>query len=85
MDKIIIIGGGGLAKVVISILRKVNKYEICGYTETVDRGSVLQVPYLGDDVFLEKLSQDLIVIDFEKEIIPLDINPEDFSKQKKGK
>jgi len=55
MDKIIIIGGGGLAKVVISILRKVNKYEICGYTDTVDRGSVLQVPYLGDDVFLEKL------------------------------
>ena len=52
MDKIIIIGGGGLAKVVISILRKVNKYEICGYTDTVDRGSVLQVPYLGDDVFL---------------------------------
>jgi sugar O-acyltransferase (sialic acid O-acetyltransferase NeuD family) len=51
MDKIIIIGGGGHAKVVISILRKSN-YDIIGYTDRGNRGNILGTPYIGDDSIL---------------------------------
>ena len=33
MDAIVVIGGGGHAKVVISILRKLKRYRILGYTD----------------------------------------------------
>jgi sugar O-acyltransferase (sialic acid O-acetyltransferase NeuD family) len=49
VDEILVIGGGGHAKVVISILRKLNRYRILGYTDLQDRGSLLDVPYLGAD------------------------------------
>jgi len=55
MDKIIVIGGGGHAKVVVSLLKKINKYEITGYTDIKNRGEILGVKYLGDDSILEKL------------------------------
>ncbi|MBW3003740.1 acetyltransferase [Candidatus Woesearchaeota archaeon] len=58
MDKIIIVGGGGHAKVVISILQKNNNYEIVGYTDMEDRGNMLGVRYIGDDNILEKLKQE---------------------------
>ena len=49
MDAIVIIGGGGHAKVVISILRKLERYRILGYTDQKDRGVLAGVPYLGTD------------------------------------
>jgi sugar O-acyltransferase (sialic acid O-acetyltransferase NeuD family) len=48
MDEIIVIGGGGHSKVVISILRK-SGYEVIGYTDKEDRGRILGVRHLGID------------------------------------
>jgi len=53
-DKIVIIGGGGHAKVLISILKKLNKYVVAGYTDIKNNGRILDVEYLGNDnVFSE--------------------------------
>ncbi len=49
MENVIVIGGGGHAKVVISILKKISKYKILGYSEIKDNGLILGVGYLGDD------------------------------------
>ena len=49
MEEIIVIGGGGHARVVISILRKLNKYNIRGYTDPQNRGTLSGVRYLGTD------------------------------------
>ena len=55
MDKIVVIGGGGHAKVVISLLKKKRDYKICGYVDVIDKGSILDVSYLGDDSVLGDL------------------------------
>jgi UDP-perosamine 4-acetyltransferase len=49
MDAIVVVGGGGHAKVVISILRKLKRYRILGYTDLKDSGAVAGAPYLGSD------------------------------------
>lgn len=55
MENIIVIGGGGHAKVVISILKKNDQFNIMGYSEINDYGSLLNINYLGnDDVVIEK-------------------------------
>jgi sugar O-acyltransferase (sialic acid O-acetyltransferase NeuD family) len=52
---IVVIGGGGHAKVLISVLKKAG-YTVRGYTDREDRGSVLGVRYLGKDgVLIEVL------------------------------
>ena len=56
MDEIVVIGGGGHAKVVVSVLRKLGRYCILGYTDIQDRGSLLEAPYLGADRELEALA-----------------------------
>lgn len=48
-EKIIIIGGGGHSKVIISILKKIEEFEIVGYTDNKDQGNLLGVTYLGND------------------------------------
>lgn len=48
-EKIIIIGGGGHAKVLISVIKKTGKYKILGYTDTKDNGEILGVKYIGGD------------------------------------
>lgn len=55
MENIVVIGGGGHAKVVISILRKLKQFNICGYTDQKSHGPLLTVPYLGDDAALASL------------------------------
>lgn len=55
MDKIVVIGGGGHTKVVISILKKINTYEIVGYTDVKNRGEILGVKYIGNDSILKNL------------------------------
>jgi len=58
MDNIIIIGGGGHSKVLISIIKKINIYNIHGYIDSVDKGKILNVKYLGDDLLAESLYRD---------------------------
>ena len=48
MARIVVLGGGGHAKVLISLLKK-SGWQILGYTDGQDRGPLLGVPYLGDD------------------------------------
>jgi len=55
MDAIVIIGGGGHAKVVVCILRKLSQYHILGYTDLSDKGDLAGVPYLGLDRKLAEL------------------------------
>jgi UDP-perosamine 4-acetyltransferase len=56
LDEIIVIGGGGHAKVVITILRKVNHYRILGYTDRKDHGALAGVRFLGSDRDLAALT-----------------------------
>ena len=43
-EEIVVVGGGGHAKVVISILRKLEGYRILGYTDLKDNGALIGVP-----------------------------------------
>jgi len=54
MDRIVVIGGGGHARVLISILKKIG-YNIAGYTDRDDRGVILGIPYLGGDSILPEI------------------------------
>ncbi len=56
--KIVVIGGGGHAKVLISVLKKLNNFHIIGYTDIKDKGEILGIGYLGDDSVLSKLAGD---------------------------
>jgi sugar O-acyltransferase (sialic acid O-acetyltransferase NeuD family) len=56
MGDIVVIGGGGHAKVVLGILKKLKSYRIVGYTDLKDCGTLLGVPYLGSDSALESLA-----------------------------
>lgn len=58
MDKLVVIGGGGHAKVVISILKKSGEFELIGYVDREDKGSVLGLDYLGSDKAAESLLTD---------------------------
>jgi sugar O-acyltransferase (sialic acid O-acetyltransferase NeuD family) len=49
MKKILVVGGGGHAKVLISIIKKLKEYEVLGYTDFNDNGKILDVNYLGKD------------------------------------
>lgn len=49
MDEIIVIGGGGHAKVVISILKKIGKYKIIGYADIKNQGPILGIEHIGTD------------------------------------
>jgi UDP-perosamine 4-acetyltransferase len=55
MEKIVIVGGGGHAKVLISILKKNADFEILGYTDPKDNGCILGINYLGDDSILKSI------------------------------
>jgi len=55
MPDVVVIGGGGHAKVLIAVLAKLGE-SLRGYVDPVDRGPVLGVPYLGDDEVLKDLA-----------------------------
>ena len=57
MDKIIVIGGGGHAKVLMSVLQKAG-WNITGYTDIKEGQAVLGVPCLGGDHVLESMLDD---------------------------
>lgn len=54
MDGIVVIGGGGHAKVLISVLRKL-QWDVLGYTDARDNGVILGANHLGDDGALPDL------------------------------
>jgi sugar O-acyltransferase (sialic acid O-acetyltransferase NeuD family) len=49
MDAIALIGGGGHARVVLSILNKLNRYRVVGYTDEKRTSSLSGISYLGND------------------------------------
>jgi sugar O-acyltransferase (sialic acid O-acetyltransferase NeuD family) len=53
MPDIVVLGGGGHAKVLISVLKRLQTYAVLGYTDPEDNGVVLGVPYLGTDEVLD--------------------------------
>jgi sugar O-acyltransferase (sialic acid O-acetyltransferase NeuD family) len=55
MNEFIVIGGGGHARVVISILRKLKGYSVLGYTDRTDHGTVVGASYLGPDSSLTSI------------------------------
>jgi sugar O-acyltransferase (sialic acid O-acetyltransferase NeuD family) len=48
-EKIILIGSGGHAKVLIDIIQKSKQYDIAGYVDFEDFGEIFGVKYLGND------------------------------------
>lgn len=48
-------GGGGHARVVLSMLKNINGYRLLGYTDLKDHGQMLGVPYLGTDAEVNSL------------------------------
>jgi sugar O-acyltransferase (sialic acid O-acetyltransferase NeuD family) len=55
MSEFIVIGGGGHARVVISILRKLKGSSVLGYSDYIDHGTVMGAPYLGPDSSLPSI------------------------------
>lgn len=56
MAEIVVVGGGGHATVVVSVLKK-SGYTVLGYTDAKNHGDILGAPYLGDDLALSELVQ----------------------------
>lgn len=57
-DKIVIVGGGEHANVVVSLLKKLDTYEILGYTDVQDNGSIFGIEYLGNDDVLSSIKRE---------------------------
>lgn len=57
MEKIVVVGGGGHAKVVISLLKKLKRFDILGYVDFEDMGFILGVSYLGSDERLVRIKE----------------------------
>jgi sugar O-acyltransferase (sialic acid O-acetyltransferase NeuD family) len=55
MADVVVVGGGGHAKVLIAVLAKLGA-SLRGYVDPVDRGPLLGVPHLGGDSVLEDLA-----------------------------
>lgn len=56
-SKIVIVGGGEFAHLIIDIIKKLDEYDILGYTDLTDRGPVLGIQYLGTDDILKEIIQ----------------------------
>ncbi|HET6494536.1 MAG TPA: hexapeptide transferase, partial [Thermoleophilia bacterium] len=54
MDGIVVIGGGGHAKVLIGVLCRL-PWVVVGYTDVEDRGVILGVARVGDDAVLAEI------------------------------
>ena len=49
MQEIVVVGGGGHAKVVLSVLKKLTSFNVLGYTDLKDNGTLLGTSFLGSD------------------------------------
>lgn len=54
MEKIVILGGGGHARVIADIIRKIGGFELIGYTDLHPKEDFVQTKYLGTDADLIK-------------------------------
>jgi sugar O-acyltransferase (sialic acid O-acetyltransferase NeuD family) len=54
MPEIVVLGGGGHAKVLVSIIKKLG-YQVVGYLDPEDRGKVGGVAWVGDDSMLQEI------------------------------
>jgi sugar O-acyltransferase (sialic acid O-acetyltransferase NeuD family) len=54
-DAALVVGGGGHAKVLISVLKKTRSYKLVGYTDIRGTGNLIGVPYLGEDTVLKAI------------------------------
>lgn len=58
MKPMVVIGGGGHAKVIVSLVKKLGRYRLLGFTDQSSKPDLLEIPYLGDDRHLEVLIRD---------------------------
>jgi UDP-perosamine 4-acetyltransferase len=58
MNSIVLVGGGGHAKVIVSILRKLGCFTILGYTALEDGGNLMGIPFLGSDTKIAQLANE---------------------------
>ena len=54
-NKIVVIGGGEFAHLIIDVIKRIDQYEILGYTDLINKGSILGTKYLGTDEVLKDL------------------------------
>ena len=54
---IVIVGGGGHAKVLISVVKKLKTFDLVGYTDLKDNGPILGAAFLGTDDILKDLNK----------------------------
>jgi sugar O-acyltransferase (sialic acid O-acetyltransferase NeuD family) len=54
-DKIVVVGGGGQGKVIINTIKKLDNYEILGYTDLINKGLILGAKFLGNDEVLPNI------------------------------
>jgi len=55
VKRIVLVGGGGHARSVLAVLKKLPEFSVIGYVDPVDHGKLLGIPYLGNDRVLNKL------------------------------
>ncbi len=58
MDRIVVTGGGGYARAIIGILKKIKSYDIIGYTDDTDKKDIFGVKYVGDDRVLKRIKSE---------------------------
>jgi sugar O-acyltransferase (sialic acid O-acetyltransferase NeuD family) len=63
-EKILVIGGGDLARKVIRLIQKLKKYKIIGYLDKQNYGLIYNVKYLGSDDYLKKIKNINVVLAF---------------------
>jgi sugar O-acyltransferase (sialic acid O-acetyltransferase NeuD family) len=80
MREIVVIGGGGHAKVLISVLKKAG-FAVEGYTDKEDHGVILGVPYLGNDGILRDIVRNTPALHAIIGIGKVDASPQRLSLQ----
>lgn len=61
VQSVIVVGGGGNARALISVIRELRSVEVTGYTDLCDRGSILGAPFLGCDSEVQHLAESVVV------------------------
>lgn len=56
--KLVVLGGGGHAKVLISVIKKLNDFAIVGYTDPKSKKDILGIKWLGEDSILSSIKSE---------------------------
>ncbi len=57
VKNILVLGGGGHAKSVISVIKKIKRFRVIGYVDVHDQGRILEIPWIGCDKDLSTLKK----------------------------